>query len=240
MSMLVFDIETAGKKFEDFDELTQKEILKRANDHELDSDEYTASATEIKGKLGLSPLTGEIINIGIYDVDREQGIVFYQAPGETNEILTEDNISYIQKTEVEMLQLFWEKAKNYDEFVTFYGRGFDTPWLMIRSAIHKVAPTKDLMSGRYLYQQKGPNRHIDLADQFTFYGSTHLPHNSLHMYCNAFGIETPKSSVVSGAGVTTAYNEGKYLDIARYNAMDIVATSKLFDYWNKFLRFWVA
>ena len=185
----------------------------------------------------MSPLTGEIIAIGIYDIDREQGIVFYQSPNESHEIITEGNISYLQKTEDEMLKLFWEKVKNYDEFVTFYGRGFDAPWLLIRSAIHNILPSKDLMSGRYLYQQKGPARHVDLADQLSYYGSANLPSRSLHMYCQAFGIDTPKNSSVSGAGVTAAYNEGKYLEIARYNAADIIATRKLFEYWNQYLRF---
>lgn len=237
MPTLILDIETAGKEFDSFDDVTKKELLKRLTELDPACDEYAQKTEEVKNSLGLSPLTGEIITIGMYDYDLEQAIVLYQAPGETNETITEANVTYVQKTEIEMLLLFWEKIKAYDEFVTFYGRGFDAPWLMIRSAIHKITPSKDLMSGRYLYQQKGPARHIDLADQFTFYGSANLPSRSLHMYCQAFGIETPKNSPVSGAGVSDAYRTGKYLEIARYNAMDIIATKQLYDYWHRYLRF---
>lgn len=236
MPTLIFDIETAGRDFESFDDLTRKELTKRLTEFVPESDEYKSKVEEIKNGLGLSPLTGEIVTIGIYDCEREQGIVLYQAPGEDNQSVTEDNITYIQKTEAEMLQLFWEKAKGYDEFVTFYGRGFDAPWLMLRSAIHKIVPTKDLMSGRYLYQQKG-SRHIDLADLLTFYGSANFPGKSLHMYCQAFGIASPKDMAITGAGVSDAFRIKRYQEIARYNAVDIIATRKLYQYWHDYLRF---
>jgi len=70
-----------------------------------------------------------------------------------------------------MLENFWNGAKSYQEFISFNGRGFDVPFLMIRSAIHKIIPSKDLMHGRYLYQQLSNAKHIDLFDQLTFYWS---------------------------------------------------------------------
>jgi hypothetical protein len=33
------------------------------------------------------------------------------------------------------------------------------------------------------------------------------------------------------------FREGKYLDIARYNAGDLRATKELYEYWRDYLRF---
>lgn len=237
MPTLILDIETAGKLYEEFDSLTQNELVKKLADLDPESGEYVAKADEVKNSLGLSPLTGFVITLGMLDCDRDKAMVLYDAPGQSNPITTDGNITYAQKSEAEMLEIFWQKVKDYDEFVTFFGRGFDVPFLLLRSAILGIQPSKDIMSGRYLYQQKGAARHIDLFDQLTFYGSAVWPAKSLHMYCQAFDINTPKDFDFSGKGVSNAFRDGKYLDIAKYNAADLAATKSLFDYWNRHLRF---
>ena len=37
--------------------------------------------------------------------------------------------------ETELLTQFWEVAKKYDSVVTFNGRGFDVPFIYLRSAL---------------------------------------------------------------------------------------------------------
>ena len=71
------------------------------------------------------------------------------------------------------------------EIITFNGRGFDCPFILIRSAVHKIKPTKDLMPNRY------NGVHIDLLDQLTFYGASRRKF-SLDMWCKTFGIKAPK------------------------------------------------
>ncbi len=137
-------------------------------------------------------------------------------------------------SEKEMLESFWTGAKAYGEFVTYNGRGFDAPFLAIRSAVHGVKPTKDLLEGRYLYQQRSC-KHIDLQDQLTFYGAWNKK-PSLHLFCRAFGIESPKASGTTGDDVAALYANKKYLDIARYNAGDLHATAALYKRWDETLR----
>src|SRR3989338_5999445 len=170
MAKLIFDIETIGENFDALDETTQ-ETLTRWIKKELGGvgEDYEEALTDLKNGLGFSPLTGETVAIGVLDADTNQGAVYFQAPGEKIEDFEEEGVKYRAMNEKRMLEQFWQLAKLYSEFVTFNGRGFDAPFLMIRSAIHKVQPTQDLMEGRYLYQQKSC-RHVDLQDQLTFYG----------------------------------------------------------------------
>ena len=135
-----------------------------------------------------------------------------------------------------MLEKFWELAKNYQEFVSFNGRSFDVPFLMIRSAIHKVKPTKDLNSNRYLSSQKFDAKHIDLFDQLTFYGAMRRK-GSLHLWARAFGIKSPKAQGITGHDVSKLFKAKKYLEIAKYNSGDLSATKKLFEYWENYFEF---
>ncbi len=87
------------------------------------------------------------------------------------------------------------------------------------------------MEGRYLYQQKSV-RHVDLQDQLTFYGAMHR-RPSLHLFCRAFGIESPKVEGVAGDDVAELFRMKKFRDIAEYNARDVIATTELYKKWLK-------
>ncbi|KKQ23169.1 MAG: hypothetical protein US36_C0003G0003 [Candidatus Wolfebacteria bacterium GW2011_GWC1_37_10] len=145
---LVFDIETIGVDFDALDNTTQDVLTRWIKKESAGETEYKEALRELKEGLGFSPLTGEIVAIGVLDVDKNQGAVYFQAPGENIKEFSEDNIKFKQMTEKEMLENFWTGAKEYSEFITFNGRGFDAPFLMIRSAIYGIKPTKDLMEGK--------------------------------------------------------------------------------------------
>lgn len=232
MRTLVFDIETIGEEWDTLDETTQH-VLTRWIDRTIKSEEERAAElTDLKEGLGFSPLTGSIVAIGLHDLEQGKNVVYYQAPGASGEIV--DGTTTLKvRSERDMLADFWAGAKAYDTFVTFNGRGFDVPFLLLRSAILGVAPTRDLMDGRYLYQQKGA-KHVDLADQLSFYGAV-FRKASLHLYCRAFGIESPKAAGVTGDDVSALFREGKYEDIARYNVRDIIATAELYERWRAYL-----
>ena len=91
------------------------------------------------------------------------------------------------------------------------------------------------MSNRYLSSQRGP-RHIDLQDQFMFYGAMRRK-GGLHLWCRTFGIKSPKAEGISGDDVQGLFKQGDVEAIAKYNAGDLVATKQLFEYWNTYLRF---
>ncbi len=233
---LVLDIETIGEDFDALDHATRENLtrwIKKSSDND---EEYKLALEDLKNGLGFSPLTGEIVAIGLLDYYKNEGAVYYQAPGQKNEEVKEDGVSLKQMTEEEMLRKFWELAERYQVFITFNGRAFDMPFLMIRSAIRGIRPTKDLMRGRYLYQNNPEALHIDLAEQLSFYGAVRRK-GSLHLWSRAFGIPSPKSGGVTGDDVGPLFKQGRFLDIARYNIGDIRATRELYEKWEQYLSF---
>lgn len=232
MATLIFDIETIGESWEAMD-TTTKEVLSRWIHKTTNTKtEEESQLKDLQEGLGFSPLTGKIVAIGVYDLERKQGAVYYTGEGREPD---EEVGGYVlkQRTEKEMLEDFWEGAKSYDTFVSFNGRAFDVPFLLHRSVVCEVMPTCDLMEGRYLYQQKGV-KHVDLQDQLTFYGSM-SKRPSLHLFCRAYGIESPKGEGVSGDDVALLFKEKKFRDIARYNARDVTATTELYEKWLMYL-----
>jgi DNA polymerase elongation subunit (family B) len=219
---LVIDIETIGTDFDSMDDISKEYILKFA-----DTEDDIRAAKE---GLGLSPLTGEIVAIGMLNPDSNRGAVYYQSPDVPQESLEEDGIEYAADTEEGILRRFWDTVKHYDQIITFNGRGFDAPFLILRSAIHAIKPTKELMPNRYNIS------HTDLIDVLTFYGAVRRKF-SLHMWCRAFGIKSPKEEGVTGYEVPQLFKEQQYLTIAKYCVGDLYATKELFEYWNKYVKF---
>lgn len=234
MRTLIFDIETIGEDFDALDKTTQDTLTQWIKKESTNEVEYKNAFEDLKNGLGFSPLTGEIVAIGVLDHEKNQGVIYYQDPSRKQKDTSDGNFKFKPCAEKEMLENFWAGAKNYHQFVTFNGRAFDAPFLITRSAIHGVKPTVDMMEGRYLYQQKGV-RHIDLLDQLTFYGTTRKKGN-LHLWSRAFGIKSPKSDGISGNDVSRLFEEKKYLEIAKYNVGDLLATQDLFRKWETYFN----
>ena len=227
MQKLIFDIETIGVNFETLDDFSKDYINKYAeNETELEN---------AKNRLGFSPLTGEIVAIGLLNPDTMKGAVYLRQEGDAKNQELESGLTVETGTEKEIIEKFWETAKHYNAFITFNGRAFDVPFLMIRGAIHKIRPSKNLMSNRYLNSQKYDANHIDLFDQLTFYGAVQKKMN-LHFWTKAFGIKSPKEDGVTGDDVAKLYEGGKLMDIAKYNVGDLIATKELYEYWDRYLN----
>ncbi len=232
---LVFDIEMVGEDFDALDDLTKQDLMKNLPDPKIDKVGYEKSLAEKKDKLVFSPLTGKITAIGVYDPDEEKGAVYYDTVGKKVDDLEENGIKYVAMSEAEMLTKFWALAEITDEFISFFGRRSDAPYMAVRSAIHGIRPSKDLISGRYGSSNMRASVHYDLADSLSFYG-TAMYRGSLHRWCRAFGIESPKVPDMIGSGAGDAYREGKYLELAKYNAADLIATAKLFHVWERYFK----
>lgn len=237
MPTLIFDIETVGEDFESLDETSQDVLTRWIKRESGNNEEYTAALADLKNGMGFSPLTGQIVAIGVYDGEREKGAVYFQSsPKKQEKSFEEDGYKFEAMTEKEMLQKFWGVVEKYDTFVTFNGRQFDVPFLMVRSAVHGIRPTKNLLANRYLSYQPGHARHIDLFDQLTFYGAMRKK-GSLHLWCRAFGIESPKAQGVDGDDVKALFDTGRGADIARYNSRDLRATYELYRRYTEYLQF---
>ncbi|MAZ56708.1 hypothetical protein CL653_02875 [bacterium] len=225
MATLVFDIETVGENWRDLDESTQSVLTNWVDKTARSEEEHLAMITDVQNGLGFSPLTGMVVAIALYDIERGKGAVYYTGKGDE---LDEDlqNFKLKQRNESEMLKEFWEGAINYDTFVTFNGRSFDVPFLWHRSAVHGITPTKNLMESRYKSQQR-TCRHVDLLDELTWYGVMNKRPN-LHLFCRAYGINSPKDNGVTGDDITELFLKEKFRDIALYNIRDVIATTELY------------
>lgn len=227
MRRLVFDIETCSYPFNSLSE-SQKEYLLRYADKETDPDKKQQMTDEAIRYTSLYPFTAKCVAIGMYDVKNEKSYVYYESQEREEWTSEEEKVYYKGLSEKEMLESFWRVAKYIDQFITFNGRNFDVPFLMLRSAMLGVKVTKNLMGYRY------GDEHIDLLEQFTFYGTTRK--FNLDFYCNSFGIESPKSKDISGMEVKNLYEAGRIKDIAVYCSKDIYATYKLFKIWEEYLK----
>ena len=222
MSKIVVDIETVGFSFDDYDQKSQDYLLK-----------YAQTETEkenVKEGLALYPMTGEVIVIGMHNPETKKGYVLFQDHKSGTAKFEEKGIKYEAGSEKEILKKFWDLIKTYDQVITFNGRSFDMPFLMLRSAINEVRVTKNLMGYRFDYKQ-----HCDLLEQLTFYGATRR--FNLDFYSKAFGIKSPKEKGIDGSLVGEFYKKKKYIEIARYCARDVIATGQLYNYWDQYLKF---
>jgi DNA polymerase elongation subunit (family B) len=227
MRTIIFDIETSAYPFESLSESQQEYLLRYAN-NENDPEAKEKMEKDAVRYMSLYPFTAKVIAIGLYDVEKKKSFVYYENQ-ELEEWASEGkNIQYKGLPEIKMLQSFWRIIEVTDRIVTFNGRYFDAPFLMLRSAMLKVKPSRNLITNRY-----DKTFHIDLLDQFTFYGLTRK--FNLDFYCNAFNIESPKSKDMSGMEVQTHYDAGKVKEIAVYCGRDILATYLLFNIWEKYL-----
>jgi hypothetical protein len=221
MSRIIFDIETAGQDFDCLEPAVQEYLLRWADTE--------GERQEVRESLSFYPLTAEIAAIGMYDPDKNKGFVFFQNNADPLLPFEEEDMRYETGTEQEIIRKFWETLRGYKQFITFNGRGFDCPFILVRSAVHKIKPLRDLMPNRY------GDTHIDLFDQLTFYGATRRKF-SLDMWCRTFGIKSPKSEGITGYEVKNLFRAGKYLDIARYCAGDLKATAELLSVWQTYFR----
>jgi DNA polymerase elongation subunit (family B) len=213
MAAIVFDIETLALPVESFDEVQLEYLLKFAKDDK-------ERAEEIQ-KFSLYPLTSKIITIGMMNPESGAGKVFFDAPREQSFTSEDGKLQYVAGDEQDILTNFWETLQKYSTIVTFNGRTFDCPFIMIRSMMHGVKAGRNLIPYRYSSKE-----HFDILDQLTFYGASRK--FNLDFYTKAFGIKSPKAEGITGLDLGRLQAEGKYRQIAEYCAGDIRATSELY------------
>jgi len=134
--------------------------------------------------------------------------------------------TYISGTEKQILEKFWEWFEPDARFITFNGRQFDGPFLMIRSAVHGIIPKRELVGYRY---QMHPN--CDLREALNFFGTTNNRQFkfNLDLACKTFGIATSKGEGMDGRSVEARYHAGQHRQIADYCLEDVRATWELYE-----------
>ena len=232
MPTLVFDIETTALSLDTFDEVQQEYLFREAT-RLADESERTARRAELERMLNLWPLTARIVCIAMLNADTDRGQVLFTADHHEDDGARGGPVEFVPcLDETELLGAFWEVARHYDTVVTFNGRGFDVPFIYLRSALLNVPISrKDWLGYRFAVEP-----HCDLADQLTFYGGTREGAGrrfNFDFYCKAFGIDSPKSHGVTGMDVTQLVHEGRYRDIAEYCLRDVQATVQLYRIWKE-------
>src|ERR1051325_6290347 len=218
MKKLVIDIETVGIPWEEHDPYVREYLIKGLSD---------GDAEEAKRSGGLSPFRGRIIAIGGINIDDGRSCALYEVPGQEDVRVEKAGLrTYISGTEKQILEKFWDWFESDSRFITFNGRQFDGPFLMIRSAIHGLTPKRDLVGMRY---ELHPN--CDLREVLNFFGTPNPRQYkfNLDLACKAFGVETSKGEGLDGRSVETWYRAGRHREIADYCIDDVRATAELYE-----------
>ncbi len=242
MQFLTFDIETVPLPWESFSESQQEYLIRGAKTEE--------EIQKKKDEMGLSPMTAQVVCIGLMLCKKNEDGSFNEEKIEsfavdnsiTEKTINEVVLSTQEKcylcSEAHLLEIFWKILKKYDpiHLISFNGRNFDAPFLMLRSSLLRIKPSKNLMAGtKFSYAQ-----HTDLIDELTFYsGSAYgaTRRFNFDFFARAYGIHSPKSEGIDGSKVPEFFHNGKILEIAEYCLRDVKATWELFKVWNEYLRF---
>ncbi|MGD0744003.1 MAG: 3'-5' exonuclease [Verrucomicrobiota bacterium] len=233
MATLVFDIETSALPLDNFDE-AQREYLFREAERLADEPAKTAKREEITKFMSLWPFTSQVVCIAMLNAETQRGQVLFTAEDFEDDAGEAGPVEFMPRAdETELLTAFWDVAKHYDSVVTFNGRGFDVPFIYLRSALLNVPISKK----NWLGYRFATEPHCDLAEQLTFYSVSGRDgaarRFNLDFYCKAFGIESPKSHGVSGMDVSTLMAGGKFREIAEYCLRDVRATVELYKIWKE-------
>ena len=232
MATLVFDIETNALPIETFDEAQCEYLFRDASKLPEETARETKRA-EIQQLFNLWPFTARAVCIAMLNAESLRGQVLFIAE-DYEENAEAGPVEFVPCVdESELLTAFWDVAKHYDGIVTFNGRGFDVPFIYLRSAILGVPITRK----NWLGYRFATEPHCDLAEQLTFYGVSGRDgaarRFNLDFYCKAFGIESPKAHGVTGLDVNQMIADGRHRDVADYCLRDVHATVLLYRLWKE-------
>lgn len=262
---LVFDIETAPLDFGSFSESQKEYIMRNAETDEekdkklfemalspftsqviciglqlmdfIDNQWVVAKRAAFSTRIDLNESSVEENNNASDEDDndiKENEVI-------KNEVIKEEldeKTNFYIASERKIVEDFWNILKKYNTstLISFNGRNFDAPFLMLRSGLLKIRPTRNIMSGtKFRY-----NKHIDLADELSYYSSGRYGATKKYnfdFYTRAFGIKSPKADGVDGSNVHELFKQNEIKKIAEYCMRDVSATWDLFLTWDKYLRF---
>lgn len=234
MARLVFDIETAALPLESFDDVQQEYLFRELEKLPPDDPARATRREEIHRLFSLWPLTAQVVCIAMLNADTARGQVLFIAEDFEPEADEAGPVEFVPcMDEGELLTAFWDVARHYDEVVTFNGRGFDVPFLYLRSAILNVPISKK----NWLGYRFATEPHCDLAEQLSFYGVSGREgaarRFNLDFYCKVFGLESPKGQGVTGMDVGRLLAAGRHREIAEYCLRDVQATVLLYKIWKE-------
>ena len=185
---------------------------------------------EVSHRMSLAPLTARILSVAMLNPATGRGKVWYEHPGCAPAGTGDGLFEMLPATEEEILTGFWSAVTGFERLITFNGRLFDCPFLMLRSALLGVPPSRNLLPYRFSARE-----HCDLLDQLTFYGA--IRKFTLEAYCRGFGIARPGGEPWR-PDFSRLVNQEGHREIAEHAAGTVRATAELYRRWEEALSFW--
>lgn len=228
---LAFDIETYGS-WEGLAPHLQEYLQRRDRDRGVVPEDPRSAAQSVS----LLPGLAQVVAIGLSELGAPaapaaplpSALALDPAQGEPERALPLPGGATARcfREEAELLRAFWSVAGAVvaagGRLVSFHGRGFDGPMLLVRSAVLGVVPTVAL-AGR----SRSLHPHCDVSEALNFFGATRMS-LSLDYWCAAFGIRSPKQNGFTGRDVGAAFERGEHAAIAAYAREDARATGELY------------
>ena len=135
---------------------------------------------------------------------------------ESGKGFTEDVITGLEPS---ILRYFWDLATNVDLFVGFNILGFDLRFIMQRSVVHGIRPTKRLSFARYRSEPV-----YDVMQEWECWGREYIKLGAL---AEALDLESPKGDL-DGSKVYDYYQDGRLEEVYRYCMEDVRTTRAIY------------
>lgn len=134
--------------------------------------------------------------------------------------IDDGEVDSISGDEKEMLEKFWQIAKDIDKFVGHNILDFDLKFIMQRSIILKVKPSRDISFRKYTNSDV-----YDIMHEWTKWGREGVAMDAL---AHAMGIPSSKEGGIDGSQVHEFYKAGKGQEIIDYCSRDVGVTRKIY------------
>ena len=210
------DIECAGQEWSELPDAMKAMALKAKS--KVDPNRKVNEEEAIEA-LALSPYTGVVTVISLWDTYVGRGLTFYVNDSEISSLPEkgDDEVLYRHcKSEKELLTRVWKallKLKQ-KQIITYNGARFDLPYMMIRSLANDVKVPFHIVN-----QKRYDDNHIDVSDVLEVFGVARFNSN-LDSLCCLMGVASPKEEGISGKDAPVLWKEGKKEVVIRYCGRD--------------------
>lgn len=136
--------------------------------------------------------------------------------------LDDSEVKTLSGTEKEILEEFWQIARDVDLFIGFNLMDFDLRFIYQRSIVWGVKPIRDLNFARY---RNSPIYDLmyEWAKWNTWEGKI-----SLDALAKSLGLPTSKGGAIEGKDIARAYLDGRIKEICLYCEKDVELTRKIY------------
>jgi len=214
MSAVAFDLEPIPNidRIKDLPEVPVKPVAKNLKDpdkiaaaEEKNLLEQKAAQDEQVQKMGLDPLWGQIAVFAYAD-----------GTGHSDAFNLND-----EGSEENLLKRAWAVLSEYNRYITFNGIQFDIPFLIKRSFLCRVRPTKSISTKMYYI-----DNHLDL--RMILGNWDRMAKGKMDDYCKLV-LGTGKTDGIDGSKVWEYWQQQRFEEVARYGKQDAEITYKLFE-----------